>query len=554
VSDEGHGIQDTPKAIQHAFASLAHPLASSCIVQGLLLLRTTNLSENTIRSYHIISSPTTDSTTQQTFQKKMQVIEMPIEQEKVFGIQFSGSQATLFFSSLAVPPDAALAACQQLLSMVSTLCPPVHLVLKAQNLLVVDENNENNILLQPQLQQQQQQEGCSQAGSAVSTTITTTLPTLRVRVKPTTFSRQVEPLPDTTLLTPMQRLKAGLLGEFPSSETFPSSPSPPMPLSSSQKLPAPVPALLESTSLPLLSFVGVGEGAVPRGCRWKACAGVVLQLPDHDAISTSQQLHQYHCREEREGENRVVVESSETQQGADAFVPTPAYLFQSHALQFEEKTNYIDALRRVNWSGHGFKLRDIRWGGSGASSTPAAAAVVEEQGSVDPIAVVLQCEQPESKAFIAAIVVHLYCPITEEIAQTTPSSQDGSNAFQQQQRQKRVSCTPRVAPCHRRTLIRTAIDAALADLKQQCRSVISDRRERSLMKALPVVSSSVAGILSRALGENVLIEACQALRVREVGELANTLHRKLEEVVIYTQQQQREQQQRVSGNATAEWR
>lgn len=530
MSDEGQGIEDTQKAMQYAFASLQRPLASSCIVLGLLL-RTTNLSENAVRKYHIISSPCandSNSTTQQSTRKRVEVVQMPIEQKKVLGMQFSGTQATIFFSALAVPPDAALAACQQLLSMLSTLCPPVHLVLKAQDLLIVDEPNEDKILLQSR--HQHQQNGYSQAGSPASTGTTIGIPTL------TTFSRQMEPHPDTALLTPMQRLKAGLFEEFPSSA------SPQMPLSSSQLPPpltAPAPAML-----PLLSFVGVGEGAIPRGCKWNACAGVVLQLPDHDAIAAAQQMQQQHSSEEREGH-----ENSETQQGATAAGavpdPTPAYLFESHEVQFVQNSNFIDALRRVNWSGHGFKLLNISWGSSGASSSTPAAAVVEEQASVDPVAVVLRCEQRESMAIIAAIVVHLYLPSAAATTQASQSSQVGSSQ-QQQQRQKGVSSTPRLAPMHQRALIRTAIDAALSDLKQQCRSVISDRRDRSLMKALPVVSNAAAGILARAVGEGVLLEACQALRVREVGELANTLHRKLEEVVVYTQQQQQQQQQRVS--------
>ena len=67
---------------------------------------------------------------------------------------------------------------------------------------------------------------------------------------------------------------------------------------------------------------------------------------------------------------------------------------------------------------------------------------------------------------------------------------------------------------------------------------MSDRRDRSLTRALPVVSSAVAGILTRAVDEGVLVEACQALRVREVSELADVLHRRLEETVIFAQQQQ----------------
>ncbi|KAL4520792.1 hypothetical protein Ndes2526A_g05336 [Nannochloris sp. 'desiccata'] len=531
VSDEGHGLLDTHKTIQHVFASLERPLASSCVVQDPgLLLRTTNLSENTIRRYYISSSSsrTTDfistSTTQQTSRKKLEVVKVPLEEEKVPGMQLSGTQATLLFSSLAVPPDAALAACQQLLSMLSTLCPPVHLVLKAQNLPLVDEANGDNLVLQSQQQQQEQQGDYPHAGSASPTAITIDIATLPTRTL-TTFARHLEPLPATYLLTPMQRLKAGLL------EGFPSSASTPMPLSSSQP---PSLSLLSPAPLPLLSFVGVGEGAVPRGCKWTACAGVVLQLPDHDAISAAQQLQQYQYNEE----HRVVGENSEEQQAATAAaaaaaaISTPAYLFKSHAVQFAHNLNYMDALRRVNWSGHGFKLLNISYkGSSGTSSTSpptSAAAAVEQQASVDPVAVVLRCEQPESMAAIAAIVVHVYCNIATPTTQATQSSQDGSNASQQQQQQQQtgVSATPRLAPLHQRTLIRTAIDAALSDLKQQCPSVISDRRDRSLMKALPVVSTAVAGILNRAVGEGVLVEACQALRVREGGELPNTLHRK----------------------------
>jgi hypothetical protein len=330
----------------------------------------------------------------------------------------------------------------------------------------------------------------------------------------------------------LQRLKDGLLEEFPSSAN-----------STLMQLPS-------SQAPPVLSFVGVGEGAVPRGCKWTACAGVVLQLPDHSAIAAAAGSQPYsqqvQASQEKIDENDVVVvvdqqntaeQQQQQQQGATlGWAPTtPAYLFKSHAVQFADNVNYIDALKRVNWSGHGFKALNIGIGSSGNSSTPPAE---REHPSVEPVAVVLRCEQPESMATIAAIVVHLYCPITATI-EALHSSQEGSVS---QPKQKSDGCSaaapPKLAPLHQRTLIRSAIDAALADLKHQCPSVISDRRDRSLMKALPVVSTAVAGILGRAVGTMVLVEACQALRVREVGELADKLHRKLEEVVICSQQQQ----------------
>ncbi len=487
-----------------------------------LLLRTTNLQESTIRRYHITSYSTAT---------KLDIDKVPGEEEKLPGMQLSGTQATLLFSSLAVPPDDALAACQQLLSMVSTLCPPVQLVLKAQDLLLIDEAADENVVVV-----QQNEAGQSSANSTATTaTATASLPTT------TTFARQLEPLPLTHTLSPAQRLKTGLLEEFPSS-----IPPPSTAISSPQQQQQPP---------PILSFVGVGEGAIPRGCKWTACAGVVLQLPDHTALAAvhaqSENSHLAGPEVDLPSLEAPAVDKTTILDNS----PTPAYVFKSHAVQFTENINYIDALKRVNWSGYGFKLLEISSGESSFSPS-AAVEVQEQQASIDPVAVTLRCEQPESMASIAAIVVHLYCPTTTPSLQAgaTQNSQDsgsGGGGNASSQGQKKLPPLTKLAPLHQRTLIRTAIEAALSDLKQQCPSVVCDRRDRSLMKALPVVSSAVAEILNRAVGEGVLVEACQALRVREVGELADALHRKLEEVVIYTQQQQQQQQQRGEGDSSA---
>jgi hypothetical protein len=526
VSDEGHGLPDTLKYLQHIFAPLQYPLSSSCVLQEAgLLLRTTHLEEKTIRRYQI-STTSYSTSQQQALRSKLNIDKSPLEEEKLPGMQISGTQVTIFSSSLLVQPEAALAACQHLLSMLSTLCPPVRLVFKVQDLQLVDGYSED-VHVVVQSSQQEMPPG------SVATTTTAPPPTTT-----TSFARQLDPLPSTSLLTPMQRLKTGLLEEFPSS-TPPSQPS----------------------ELALLSYVGVGEGAIPRGCKWTAIAGVALQIPDHrNTLSVVQQQQsqqsQYQSSHEENDPQQQQQQPGAPNSSDSDVVSTPAYVFKSYAVQFTENSNYLDALRRVNWTGNGFKLILSSAASIPVSSTTTVKDLSEQQqASLEPVSLVLKCEQPESLAHIAAIVVHLY-PINSittaaDSIDTTPGSEQQNLTPTQSAQQKSKNAVPppllkQVAPLHQRTLIRTAIDAALADLKLQCPSIISDRRDRSLMKALPVVSTAVAGILNRAVGDGVLVEACLALRAREVGELEETLHRKLEEVVISQQQQQ---QQRGEGAA-----
>ena len=43
-------------------------------------------------------------------------------------------------------------------------------------------------------------------------------------------------------------------------------------------------------------------------------------------------------------------------------------------------------------------------------------------------------------------------------------------------------------------LVRQALEAALAQLKRQCPAVVCSRRERSLGRALPLLSKALAGV------------------------------------------------------------
>jgi hypothetical protein len=86
---------------------------------------------------------------------------------------------------------------------------------------------------------------------------------------------------------------------------------------------------------------------------------------------------------------------------------------------------------------------------------------------------VLQSAQPRSGARFAAAVVHLTPCHYQSAAQGGPP--------------------PPLAPSHEQRLVRLALEGALAALKTQCPAVVNSRRERSLARATPLLSKSLAG-------------------------------------------------------------
>ena len=359
-----------------------------------------------------------------------------------------------------------------------------------------------------------------------------TLSNIVPAVAPVSFSRQLEPHPRATSLSPIQLLQLGLAAEFPSIHDTPT-------LAGSQIQPPPSQPQMQDIP-PLLHYIGVGEANLPRGCKWGACAGAVIQIPDHAHLLNPQNI----------GRNRGGIMGNSTATGIRAESgqipkqapdlnynqstreapipfnpstdPTPVYIFKSHALQMVQRSVAAAALPRVDWTGHGFKLLGIQ----------------AEPTAPGPLAATLRCEQPESLAAIVAVVVHLYPLLPDRTLNikynesSDPSqSQDGAGAGSSGGRGRGIPqiTHPRLPERYEGALIRGAIDSALSNLKQQCPGVMSDRRERSLGRALPVVSNAVANILLRSMGEGVLEEACTAL-----GAEPHTLMAKLQLVLEET--------------------
>ncbi len=141
------------------------------------------------------------------------------------------------------------------------------------------------------------------------------------------------------------------------------------------------------------------------------------------------------------------------------------------------------ALQRCDWAGHGFRL---------ATAAPATATPPPTPGLFH---LALRCEQPGSGATISLVAVHLY-PLPP---------QEGAAAA--------AAPPPPPAPRHEAQLVRGAVDAALAELRQLCPAVVAGRRDRSLARALPVVAAAAAGILRRAVDSAAAGQACAALGV-----------------------------------------
>lgn len=427
-----------------------------------------------------------------------------------------------------MPPESALSACESLLATVSTLSPPVHLTFKVQGLMVPQPEipsadiytpTESNIHSQYQGTEPQNHQNISNQipmpTPAGSPYFSLGDPTPVPAPVPLSFIRQLEPPPQSTSLSPLQQLELGLKAEFASG-----TPVSPLPATGAapqgQHLPRTVPLPLPVNLM--LHYIGVGEAPAPRGCKWKACAGVVFQIPDH-ALLHAQGINsqgilpgmmvESEGRWEGQGQAQQQLSHSSVEITAEnvptntmqSVEPAPLYIFKAHALQMVEREITTAALPRVDWTGHGIKFL----------------AVNTDPSTPGPLEVTLQSAQPESLATIVALVVHLYPePVLQESSETRGKGAAGSY--------------PRLAERHEGVLIRGAVGAALAHLKQQCPGVMSSRRERSLSRALPVVSSAVAGILLRAVGEGVLEEACQALGT-EPQDLVDKLQLALEEVV-----------------------
>ncbi|PRW34023.1 alpha beta-hydrolase [Chlorella sorokiniana] len=128
-------------------------------------------------------------------------------------------------------------------------------------------------------------------------------------------------------------------------------------------------------------------------------------------------------------------------------------------LQLEGQAQAAKGLEKVDWPNYGFQLL-----GQAAHETHRSA-----DGAVH---VTLQCAQPLSAARLVAGVAHL-----------VPSEYRAAA-----ERGK----PPGLSAGYEARLVRAALEGALQQLKAQCPTVISSRRERSLGRALPLLSKALA--------------------------------------------------------------
>ncbi|PSC76824.1 hypothetical protein C2E20_0918 [Micractinium conductrix] len=200
-----------------------------------------------------------------------------------------------------------------------------------------------------------------------------------------------------------------------------------------------------------LTFVGVGEAGWGcgeatlqlRGCKWTARAGLVLSMPDHATLAAAG------------GAGGAGAAASQQQQQQQQ--PVPVFLFRGWAMQLEGQQQAVKGVEKLDWPAFGFSL-------VGAEPTPEG-----------PISVALRCAQPASGAALTAAVVHL-----------TPCDYSGAAAGKG---------LPALSASYEARLVKGALEGALRQLKAQCPAVVCSRRERSLARALPLLSQSLAGIL-----------------------------------------------------------
>ena len=189
------------------------------------------------------------------------------------------------------------------------------------------------------------------------------------------------------------------------------------------------------------TYIGVSAcQTIPRGCRWGCCAGIVLQVRG----SSTNQTHP----------------------------TTRLYAFSSYAA-INDTSSLTTHLKKVRWTEYGFK-----W------NTPPLHQQ-QQQDCFGPLHIQLQCEQPESGAFLPTVVIHLFPTSTPTPTATSSLNTNANN-------------NARLADLHQSILVRRAVDAAFQDLRTKCPGVVCNRRERSLARAVPVVAEVVTNIVMRS--------------------------------------------------------
>lgn len=290
------------------------------------------------------------------------------------------------------------------------------------------------------------------------------------------------------------------------------------------------PPSIDSTNpIKPLTYIGVGQagfaaletqgGVCPPGCKWTAVAGLVLQMPDHEAVHAAAAAAREHTFLHGSGSmptgnlnidiNQGVVQGSsglgrngggvegegfvihqddinngggltgnsnnnqqqgqQQQQGEgieDGICTVPLCVFRNWDLDLSSQQEVIKAVDKCNWPQYGFTL--INCSLQSADPTPST-----ESATSGTVHLTLKCAQPKSGAAFVAAVVHL-------------QSQEVAN-----QAKKGVVKGP--AGTHEVRIIKAAIEAALAEIKAQVPEVMASRRERSALRGIPLVAQAVSG-------------------------------------------------------------
>lgn len=194
-----------------------------------------------------------------------------------------------------------MAACQQMTTMLRTLCPPAHLTFRLKRVLLPHDNEHTGTL----------------QFSLITATVCDFAPCGQSGTPYT------------------ERLRAALLEEF-SAQT---------PSSESQ----------QGTTFGAerhITLVGMGVGgcaapaSMPRGCKWSAYAGIVFTMPDHFSAFAAQDP------------SHLPDAGSQSADTRENPCSTPLYYFKHFSLQMETPGNGAlrDVLRRCAWPAHGFQL------------------------------------------------------------------------------------------------------------------------------------------------------------------------------------------------------
>ena len=199
----------------------------------------------------------------------------------------------------------------------------------------------------------------------------------------------------------------------------------------------------------LSTFVGIG---VAKGSGWEVEARTILVIHESDPIDTCSRS----CSAVLKQECIVDLEPIDTKLGTSIQSKTPVLVLESY-MQIVNTTLFsLDILEKCKWKSYGMKCNGVIREASGSSF------------------VLLQHDQEDITAYIAAVVVHL---------KPADSEKGYLNAT-----------VPKLD-----TVIKTSIDRSLETLRKRCPAALAGRRERSLARALPSVACSVDAILFRSM-------------------------------------------------------